>query len=542
MTDDATLTAVNAALAENDVTRATDLAQAAVMAGDETPLLLNLAAHQRELEGRYQDALVLLNIAFHAAPDDPYILNALGRAYSKSGRARDALAAFDDAVMLDPDLAVAHHGRGSVLSVLGQAREAWRAHARASELDPRFPDPLGSLAALATEAKDYDLAKRLAERALALDPLDVAARLALSTIALQTGDCIGALANADVLVRGARLTDLHEASAQRLRADALDGLDRTQEALGAYQAANEALRRVHLVGVEGAGIELGVEKCQRLRGHFETTTDNWASAPTSIGPTPEGLRGHVFLLGFPRSGTTLLEQVLASHPNVVALEERPTLDPILDAFFSGTPELERLADLDNQDVARQREDYWRRVEGFGVEVADKVFIDKLPLNTIFLPLIAKLFPKAQVIFALRDPRDVVLSCFRRRFKPNALVIEYTSLQRTALFYDGVMRLAELYRSRLPLRVYVHRHETLVESFEVETKALCEFLRLEWRAEMADFVETAQRRDIQTPSAAQVRRGLYREGMGQWRRYAPAIADIAPILEPWIERFNYASTT
>ena len=106
-----------------------------------------------------------------------------------------------------------------------------------------------------------------------------------------------------------------------------------------------------------------------------------------------------------------------------------------------------------------------------MEPAGKVFIDKLPLNTIKLPLIAKLFPKARILFALRDPRDVVLSCFRRSFRVNASMYEFVSLERAAAFYDAVMTLGALCRERLPLEVLDTRYEDLVGDFDAQAQAI-----------------------------------------------------------------------
>ena len=437
-----------------------------------------------------------------------------------------------------PTFAPGHHGRGLALAALGDAEAARQAHEQAAALDPAYPDPVGALAALAAEAKDLDAARAYAAKALGLDPHQSSAVLALATLEVAERAFVPALARLEDLLAGkgaAPLAPLHLASAYRLMADALDALDRPDEAMAAYAAANRELRQVY-APPGGSGVELGVEHCRRLLDYFHLAPpQDWGPAtPAAAGPAS----GHAFLVGFPRSGTTLLEQVLASHDQVTALEEQPTLEPLIGDFFSDSAGLDRLAALKPEEAAELVAQYWARVRGFGVEPAGKLFIDKLPLNTIYLPLVAKLFPDAKIILAIRDPRDVVISCFRRRFRPNTMVIEYTDLERTALFYDGVMRLAQLYRQILPLPVHQHRHERLVEDFDAETQALCGFLGLTWSSGMRDFVETANRRDIRTPSAAQVRRGLYKDGMGQWRRYAKGLEPVAAILAPWVKTYGY----
>jgi hypothetical protein len=155
-----------------------------------------------------------------------------------------------------------------------------------------------------------------------------------------------------------------------------------------------------------------------------------------------------------------------------------------------------------------------------------------------LPIIAKLFPGVKILFAQRDPRDVVLSCFRRPFQINAGMYQFVTLEGAVLFYDAIMQLFETYRRTLPLDVHVIRYESLVADFEGQTRAVCDFLGVDWREGLRDFADNAKDRQIRTPSAAQVREGLYATGAGQWRRYEKHLEPILPILKPWIDRFGY----
>lgn len=531
------MTAVNAALANGDTGRAVQLARSAVAQGVEDALLLNLTAYGLELEGRLIEAMDLLERAFRLAPADPTILNALGRNHSKQGQPVEALRAFDAAIAALPSYAPAHNGRGLALEMLGEPDGAWASQETAARLEPQYPDPLGALAALALQRQDWPAVRLYGERALALDPHQSAATLSLAALEQREGDHAAAIARLQQLLQRGGLAPLHEASAQRLLADALDAEGRAGEAFPAYAAANRLLRHAHQSTFGRDGVEGGVALTERLSTYFEAASATaWKGAPGAAGEGEE-VAAHVFLVGFPRSGTTLLEQVLASHPNVVALEERPTLGDV-GAFFFENAELDRLAKLKKADAERLRAEYWARVRDNGVEPKGKVFVDKLPLATLWLPYIAKLFPKAKVLFARRDPRDVVLSCFRRRFMVNGALYAFTELDELARFYAGTMGLAEIYREKLPLAWQVHRHEDLIEDFDKEAQSICAFLGVEWDAAMRDFAETAKRRDVRTPSAPQVRRGLYREGMGQWRAYAEGMAPVLPTLEPWVERFAY----
>jgi hypothetical protein len=172
-------------------------------------------------------------------------------------------------------------------------------------------------------------------------------------------------------------------------------------------------------------------------------------------------------------------------------------------------------------------------------VAGKMFVDKYPLNTLKLPLIARLFPRAKVLFASRDPRDVVLSCFRRRFKMNPAMYELLTLPGAAAFYDAVMHFADRVRPLLGLDWHEVRYETLVAAFAQETRAICEFLGLKWQADMGDFAARVQAREHATPSTAQLARGLDRSGIDHWKNYSAQLQPILAVLEPWVQRLDTA---
>jgi hypothetical protein len=228
--------------------------------------------------------------------------------------------------------------------------------------------------------------------------------------------------------------------------------------------------------------------------------------------------------------------VIATHPEMIALGERPVMVDAESQFLSRAGGMIRLGGAVSDLLEPLRDAYWRRAREFGVDPAGKVFVDKHPLSTIRLPLIFKMFPEARIIFAIRDPRDVVLSCFRRSFKMNAVAYEFDTLDRAARMYDAVMTAGETYLARLPLKAHRIRYEDLVADFEREGRALCEFLGVDWTDKLKDFATTE--RAIATPSSTQVRRGLYEEGAGQWRNYAEPMAAVIPILRPWIDRFGY----
>jgi hypothetical protein len=234
----------------------------------------------------------------------------------------------------------------------------------------------------------------------------------------------------------------------------------------------------------------------------------------------------------------LLEQALAGHPEVVALEEAPTLAAAHGQFMRSPDSLERLAAITVEEASAWRARYWSDVAGFGVAVEGRLFVDKTPAGTVDLPLVAKLFPNAHILFAVRDPRDVVLSCLRHGFQMNAMTYAFTDLAETAACYAGCMTLAEIYRARLSLAWLDVRHEALIADFEAGLAKVCAFLDLIPHPAMADVAATARRRAIRTPSAEQVRAGLNLTGVGRWRAYERQLRPVLATLSPWVRRFGY----
>jgi hypothetical protein len=367
--------------------------------------------------------------------------------------------------------------------------------------------------------------------------------LSLASADLAAGELDSAEKRLQYLIMDSRAGPSDRARATGLLADVLDAGRRYGEAFEAYETCNQALRQIHR-GYAAANI-LGYTRA--LTAAMEKIdAGQWRTPLPAPGPQVSGSQGsdpqaagHVFLIGFPRSGTTLLEVVLDGNPRVVSLEEPELLADGVLAFMREPVDLLPLARAEIQAVSALRQAYWRRVRDAGADVAGKVFVDKHPLNSMKLPLIAKLFPQAKILFAVRDPRDVILSCFRRRFKMNPSMYELLTLPGAAAFYAAVMTFADTARRALLLDWREVRYESLIAGFEREMRGVCEFIGLEWDAAMGEFAGRAAAREHATPSTAQLSQGLITTATAQWRNYEPYIRPALPVLEPWMKRFNYS---
>lgn len=525
---------IEEALAQGDIARAATIAEVALAAGQPDPLVLNLAAWRREEAGDYAGAHRLLRQALALSPGDVMVLGAIGAVLRKEHRLEEALAVLDRTVAAEPRHSAAWLERGYTLEALRSEAAAAESYGRALAIDPDLAPALGKLADIAAKKGERDSAQAQAARALAIDPLNPAAIFALALLEIEARDGEAAAARLETLLSSPLKPD-DRGRALTLLGDALDRQGRSAEAFAAYEEAQRSFRADY-----AALLEPGPERpshrafIERIAAQVERSPALAKPAPPP--PVPGAAAGHVFLLGYPRSGTTLVENILASAPGVVALEEQDTLadsDEILVANDGTMPDLDA---LDPALLADLRRRYWDRVRRLGGEVTDRVFVDMNPFNGIKLPVIARLFPEARILIMRRDPRDIVLSCFRINFTPGPAAYAFSDLEETARHYDTLMRLIELCRERLPLAFHEVRYDRLVADFEATVRAMAEFVGIEWTDDFHAFDRTARKRGVQTASATQVRRGLY-DGGGRWRRYEAQLAPVLPILEPWVKRFG-----
>ena len=536
-TDQERLADVERAVRASDLPRAVALARQALADGVEHPLLLNLRALDCEQRGQLDAALADLERARTLAPGDWSLANALGLCLAQLDRMPEAIVAFDEAIALQPAFVQAHFNRGWALENGGELVEARRSFEQAIALKPDYADALAKLALLAARRGQHDEVAAHADQALKIAPGHPSANLALATAEVSRGENGAAEVRLRQLLADAAVPPFERATAFSTLGDALDAQDRISEAFAAYADANAVLTRIHAARFGAPGLQTATEYVRMLESHFSRTAPAFWRAGTGV-EAPQPVDVHVFLLGFPRSGTTLLESVLASHPDVTVLEEKDTLGEATRDLMRNTASLDRLTAASDAALDAYRASYWRYVQGHAGESLGRVVIDKLPLNTVKLPLISRLFPQARIIFAVRDPRDVVLSCFRRQFRMNPSMFEFLSLERAAAFYDAVMRFGDVCLSRIELPVHTHYYEQLVTDFDATTRQACDFIGAPWTEALRTFADRAREGRVATTSSPQVARGLYTDAKDQWRRYQAELEPVTSLLRPWVDRFGY----
>ncbi len=515
--------------------------------------------------GRPAAAIEALARAVSLKPAYAEAHNNLGNAYQNVGDLNAAIAAYNKALAFRPEYAEAHNNLGRALHTAGNLDAAVASYRRALGHQPGYINARKNLGDILAELGRVEHAETQYREALKTDPANADVQAALAAVWERTNRleealaaAEGALKAAPTHVRGAVMAarcerrlgrlDVARTRLEAIAEASLDDASRAfvafematlQDRLGDYRAAFRCFalgNRMIAQSPQARSIDPKAFP-NTIRHIAQRFGREWVASWTPPVPYP-GI-SPVFLIGFPRSGTTLLDQVLNAHPALTTMEEKPAIDAVkqvLEARPDGYPEV--LAQLDPDDIAVLRQVYFAEVAKHVSGAETRIVVDKMPLNTIDAGLIWRLFPAARIILALRHPCDVVLSGFMQAFRPNPAMVHFATLKGTAKLYAQVMGLWQQYAELLPLPVLTTRYEDLVADFAGETRRILDFLGLPWDDAVLSYRERAKVRAIATPSYHQVVQPLYTRSIGRWRNYAKAMTPVLPLLRPFAEAFGY----
>ncbi len=536
--------------------------------------LLGLVAYEA---GKPEEAERLIGLAAANGKPHATLMVNLGNAKRSLGKFDEAEAAYNQAVKLDRNSAGAYLNRAILFKHLNKPDFALRDFESMTKLSPqnplpyvqavqvalhwgrfrealvfckaardRLPNPPAVIFVLTAEIyerlSEFDEALVWINQALSIDPTHVDAKRVRSLIRRRQskGDkavLIELRAELEAIDTSGLAPD-HARALHAELAQICEKLNDTDAAYYHFKRQNEEAAKE----VDSAHADKN-EYLKRVEDLIEGFTQEWLRGAKSL-PPPLDNRAHrsppVFLVGFPRSGTTLLDQILDSHPDVQVLEEVPVLLPVrheVEAAPAGY--LGRLAEIDERDREKLRRIYWQALEDEGLDLKNKIVINKMPLNIIQSGLIGRVFPDAKIILALRHPADSVLSCFMQDFQLNASMANFLTLEDAAHLYDRVMTLWQQYRALLPLNVVEVRYENLIRDIRSEVEPVLDFLGLAWNEAQADPAAHALARGtIRTPSYSQVTQPIYSSSADRWRRYDKYLAPVLPVLEKHIRYFGY----
>jgi tetratricopeptide (TPR) repeat protein len=516
-------------------------------------------------KNRLPEALSSLSQAIAIDPGDARYHNNLGKALMGLARPQEALEAFESALARLPDFENALFGRSAALMALNRLPEAEQAfgailtrhpaHAdaltnlsvllikqnrnaeaaealhRGLEQHPHDPRLLSNLANALEKLNDLDAAETAAQRALEVAPELTEPLFSLARIDHRRGRFDQARGRLDALLTKPlrseeRLDALFELGS------VLDRLGRPAAAISAFARAKQQIREnPESQAYIGARF---LERVARNRAWF--TQDRLPA--TTVPAASADARGPVFFVGFPRSGTTLMERALQAHPGVATTEEDSPLTPLRRQLSLGGTYPEGLASLTADDIDQAARLFWSNAEKAVGPLEGRVLVDKLPLNIVDLGLANIVFPQARVLVALRDPRDVCLSCFMQYFLLNDAMVNFLDLRQTARTYQAVMELWLHYREILTLPVSEYRYEDLIEDFDGIVRQVLDFIGVGWHEEVARYREKSLGRAINTPSYRHVTGEVYSRAVGRWRAYRQELAPVLEELRPFAAAFGY----
>ena len=473
---------------------------------------LGCAAALHGLE-RFAEVEAPLRRAIELQPDNPKLHTDLGGVLTELDRFDEAVACHERALALSPNDAMIHYALGWS-KFWGHDLEGSEASLRrALSIHPEFAHGWQFLGSVVAVHGRFDEASACYRRALEIDPDLTGAHQYLAMIGQRAGD------EAQIERLEALLASPETPMSDRIVAGfglgtLLDNAERYDEAFPHFAAANALVRQRRAEIGERYDFDVLRREVDRQIAVFTPTL---FSAVAGCG-NPSQLP--VFIVGMPRSGTSLVEQIAASHSRVFGageLEDVSRIAAIIQAPGRDVP-----ADQLDPDVIRRLADgYLAQLQGLGNGAAR--VIDKMPDNIFYLGLIAVLFPAARVILCQRDARDTCLSCYFHLFADQGIfTYDLADCGRQFLEVD---RLATHWLGELALDMLVIDYETLVADLEGESRRLIEFLGLDWEPACLDFHKTE--RPVFTGSYWQVRQPIYTRSVGRWRHYE---RHLGPLLE------------
>ena len=516
----------NARHESGDLDAAMDAFQRARQLKPQESIVFTNIARVLMSKDRYEDACLMLEKAALFAPQDPAPLIELGRTLTSMDHPEAGLRALGDAARLDPKNPRVFVSIGQAFTDLSNQPQAERAFKFALQADAKNPVGYLNFGILLEKANRVDELSALvaAARQHGVDGPEISYLEALML------NRAGKLDEALELAKSISSTAISEATLAQLKGQLADKLGRIDDAYWAYEDMNRAMAQTPL------GLSVDRSAYQRsIDGIRQQTTASWYAGWPKV-DIPTDPASPVFLVGFPRSGTTLLDTILMGHSDTHVLEEIPLIETVAKAVG----DLSRVGELDADEVAAMRELYFQELEKASPVPPGKMVIDKNPLSMVRMPLIHRLFPDAKIILAMRHPCDVVLSCYMQNFKPTEAMSSFLDLANAARTYDRIFAYWETCREVLPLDVHMLRYESMVEDVESEVRPLFHFLGLEWESDVLDHQKTARERGyIRTPSYAQVTEKVYSSASGRWQRYRKYMNEVLPILQPWAETYGYS---
>ena len=550
---------------------------------------------------KYEQAKELLEKAIQIKPEMPELYNSLGLIHRDMGNFDQSLAYFKKAIRIFPEFAIAYNNMAIVYKDLDDVKEAEKYFLYSISLDPKNSDPYNNLGTIYIDINQEDKAKEFFENSLRINPknlqtlnnlgnlyknigqIDKAEKYFHEAIKINFGffdtyvnlavmyerinlneelkkiiDKANKIFTSNIIIKlfhGQYLYKIkkyreaieclsqisfpkNQFNRERLRyltlAKCYDKLKDINNSFDFFKKTNE----INLKQKKNS-----IDKKQTLKIIEERASffKNEKINSWSLNDISKANFNPVFLIGFPRSGTTLLDTILRSHPTINVIEEKPLVEELIISMHKEiTGDLNNLKNLNQKQIEILQNQYLQNIRKYTHNnISSQIFIDKMPLNIIHVGEIIRIFPNAKFILSLRHPCDAVLSCFMQSFKLNSAMANFLDIESAAHMYDCVMKLWIQYEKLFSINLHIIKYENIINNFDSSIKDILNFLNLPWSENIKKFYETTdKRRLIATPSYDQVNQPIYPDSVNRWKKYSGKISNILPILQPWIKEFKY----
>jgi len=477
-------------------------------------------------------ALDYFKKALKIKPKFADVYNNIGNALNAKGDTDAAIGSYKKALKIKPDYAEAYYNKGIALKDKGEQKAAIDSYKRAIKIKPDYADAYSNTCEL------YERSNKLAElsevisiakAALKKLPSDLLYYEALYNYRSQNYDHCETLIG---LINIDQLAATRTSLFWQLRAK----LEQHQKN---YNAAF-----ISFTEMNNTYINSPVYNAKQAQTYFDELLmrvkdlNNALETPYCQNLEESSADGPIFLIGFPRSGTTLLDTILRTHSKISVVEEKNMLSKAKKYLGNNLSTFD-IENLTSQELLNAREVYFEELSKHVSTNSSGCVIDKFPLNIVDVPIIHKLFPTAKFILALRHPLDSILSCWMQPFQANDAMANMVELSRIVDFYAAAMTVLELSEKRYQLTIHRIRYEDLVLDMKTEVSNLLNFLELDWENELENYQQTALNRGIiSTPSYSQVIQPLYKTASNRWVKYQESLKKYFIKMEKWTTKFGY----
>jgi tetratricopeptide (TPR) repeat protein len=478
---------------------------------------------------------VCLHRALELRPADADSRHAMATVLIRKQEFVPAIAHLQAALALRPGDASLYNDLGYCEQRRRHIASAIEAYQQSLQLNPEQHLAYRNLGLLYEQVHRLDDAHKCALQALSRSPQDIESSLLLAKLETRNKDYTAARARLAALL-DTRLSPFHQGAINLELARVLDRLGEPRAAFRHLSAGKQLFK---------ARYRISETELQKYRDNIDRFQRVFSHHPAAV-PPPQPVQAWklAFLVGFPRSGTTLTEQILEAHPDIVASHELPVLADLAQKMGAVIGRSFRYPDdvdsLSRMEILQLRNSYRQTMEEALESRPGKgqLLLDKLPLNSIHLGLIARLFPDARILLVLRDPRDVCLSCYMQTFELNPAMAQFLSLEDTAKFYQTVMDLLLYYRDTLGIAMLTTRYEDIVDDLEGAARRMLAYLGLAWNPAVLQYHRSARTRRLYTPSYQAVTQPVYKRAKSRWKSYAAQLQPALPLLEPLVRTLGY----